>query len=97
MVETCATRTGPCTDGKAKSISPPHATAKAATTATTHLASIVEPGSGSVSSNMTAPASHSTPLTRPAKAGSPRAAAIMVVGGGPGGSGPPPFSRPPPL
>lgn len=97
MVETCATRIGPRADGNAKSINTPHATAKAATTATTHLASIVEPGSGSVSNNVTAPASHSTPLTRPAKAGSPHAAAVMVVGGGPGASGPPPVSGSPPL
>ena len=51
-----------------ESISAPQATANAAITATAHSGSIIEPGRASVSSRVTAPLSHSTPLTRLASA-----------------------------
>jgi hypothetical protein len=71
MVEKCDRRAGEWAHGTVESISAPHTTANAASTATAQSESIIEPGSARVSSRVTAPLSHSTPLTRPASATSP--------------------------
>src|SRR6476469_1766861 len=71
MAEMCDRRTGQWDHASLDSIRVPQATANAAITATAHSESIVEPGRASVSRRVTAPLSHSTPLTRLARAASP--------------------------
>jgi hypothetical protein len=74
-VEKCDRRTGPWAHATGDSISAPQVTANAAITATTQRESIIEPGSAKVSSRVTAPLSHRTPLARLASAISPGVAA----------------------
>ena len=72
MVETCDRRTGACAHGTVDSISAPQATANAAITGDgPQRRRSSSPGAASVSSRVTAPLSHSTPLTRLASASSP--------------------------
>ena len=71
MVETCDRRTGECAHETLDSIRVPQTTAKAAIRATANCASMLVPGRASVSRRVTAPLSHSTPLTRAASATSP--------------------------